>query len=95
MFALQQRFFEETQICTRQRFYEIVRSVNVKTTIDRCRPCWGWRGCWPGQRCTFKRDGLSWQCLEVKHIKRRSWTVTVSVSRSRFNNQLRTVFVNC
>ncbi len=42
----------------------------------------------------FKRDGLSWQCLEVKHIKRRSWTVTISVSRSRFNNQLRTVFLN-
>ena len=37
MFAVQQRFFEETVTCTRERFYEVVRSKEVAETIDACR----------------------------------------------------------
>ena len=37
MFGLQRRFYEETCACTRDRFYEVVRSQEVTDTVDRCR----------------------------------------------------------
>lgn len=37
MFSIQPRFFEATHPCSREEFYQVVRSEEVKKTIQQCR----------------------------------------------------------